>query len=76
MRVGRIEMPACRLESGRLALTHRMDMKRMLSRRYVFKRKLKQHSGGGLDERDRARILAFCVFERGFGRLGGPYRNR
>jgi hypothetical protein len=54
VRVGRIEMTACRVEAGRLALAHRMDMKGMLSRRHAIERKLKQHSGGGLDERDGA----------------------
>jgi hypothetical protein len=67
VRVGRIEMPACRLEARRLALAHGMDMKGMLSPRHAFERKLKQHSGGGLDERDGADILAFYVGYRHIG---------
>jgi len=73
--VGRIEMTACRIEAGRLALAHGMDMKGMLSRRHAIERKLKQHSGGSLDERDGAHILAFCVFEHGLGRLGSLNRD-
>jgi hypothetical protein len=51
------------VEARRLALAHGVDMKGMLSRRRTFERELKQHAGGGLHERDRAHILAFCVLE-------------
>src|SRR5262245_57457133 len=75
VRVARIEMPACRVEAGRLAFAHGMDMKGMLSSRHTFERKLKQHSSGGLRERYRAHILAFCVLEHGLGHLGGLDRS-
>ena len=47
----------------------------MLAGWHAFERKLEQHSGRGLRERDGTRLLPVCVLEHGLGRLRRLDRN-